>query len=187
MRCRDKEVSAPRAFSSVPAFPTFAPQVTSLDPIARSVYKVPSGSCRDNVVEEDPFVTTPPDGPPARTLDRLCPYLAALLVALAAGLHLAYLAFGGPLDLAPDEAHYWDWSRHLDWSYYSKGPLVAWLIRASCDLFGAWSEAHTGSLAFAVRLPAVLCGSLLLVSLYRLCVEVLGQPRLGLALVAAAL
>ena len=60
-----------------------------------------------------------------------------------------------PLELAPDEAHYWDWSRHLDWSYYSKGPLVAWLIRASCELFGPLSLELTGSLAAAVRLPAV--------------------------------
>lgn len=33
-----------------------------------------------------------------------------------------------PFDLAADEAHYWEWSRHLDWSYYSKGPLIAWVI-----------------------------------------------------------
>src|SRR4051794_10438605 len=90
-----------------------------------------------------------------------CRLLAAVLILGAAGLHLAYLGYHCPLDLAPDEAHYWDWARHLDWSYYSKGPLVAWLIRASCELVGPWSEQHTGSLAFAVRLPAVVCGSLL--------------------------
>jgi hypothetical protein len=124
---------------------------------------------------------------PGRALDRLCPWLAGLLLALAAGLHLAYLAFGSSLDLAPDEAHYWDWSRHLDWSYYSKGPLVAWLIRGSCELLGPWSERHTGSLTFAVRAPAVLCGTLLVGSFYVLCAEVLCRPRLGLALVAGAL
>ena len=41
----------------------------------------------------------------------------------------------GPLDLGPDEAHYWEWSRHLDLSYYSKGPmiayLIAWVLRSS--------------------------------------------------------
>ncbi|MEY4191655.1 MAG: hypothetical protein RIR17_2391, partial [Planctomycetota bacterium] len=40
-------------------------------------------------------------------------------------LHLLYLLYFCPLNLAPDEAHYWDWSRHLDWSYYSKGPMVS--------------------------------------------------------------
>jgi 4-amino-4-deoxy-L-arabinose transferase-like glycosyltransferase len=105
--------------------------------------------------------------------------LAALLILGAAGLHVAYLAFRCPLDLAPDEAHYWDWSRHLDWSYYSKGPLVAWLIRAGCAAFG------TGVLG--VRLPAVVCGALLLVSLYVLTVQVYGRERLACAVVAIAL
>ncbi len=105
--------------------------------------------------------------------------LAALLIVGAAGLHVAYLAFNCPLDLAPDEAHYWDWSRHLDWSYYSKGPLVAYLIRAGCAAFG------TGVLG--VRLPAVLCGSLLLVSLYVLTAQVFGRERLACAVVALAL
>src|SRR6516225_8996632 len=92
--------------------------------------------------------------------------LALLLILAAATLHVVYLAYECPLDLAPDEAHYWDWSRRLDWSYYSKGPLVAWLIRAGCDLWGEWSWRLCGNEALAVRLPAVLCGSLLLASLY---------------------
>src|SRR5688500_3091200 len=91
--------------------------------------------------------------PPA---NRVCHALAGRLIRAAARGRVAYLAPACPLDLAPDEAHYWDWSRHLDWSYYSKGPLVAWLIRLSCELAGPWSERHTGSLAFAVRLPAVI-------------------------------
>src|SRR6478609_12217905 len=109
----------------------------------------------------------------------VCHLTAGLLIAGAAAIRLAYLANHCPLDLAPDEAHYWDWSRHLDWSYYSKGPLVAWLIRLSCELFGSWSEQHTGSLTFAVRLPAVCCGALLLASLYALVVQVFGRPGLG--------
>jgi hypothetical protein len=119
--------------------------------------------------------------------ERACPILATLLILGAACFRVVYLAGGGPLDLSPDEAHYWDWSRHLDWSYYSKGPLVAWLIRASCELTGAWAEQHTGSLTFSVRLPAVVCGAGLLASLYVLTVQVLGRPRLALGLVAGAL
>jgi hypothetical protein len=112
--------------------------------------------------------------------------LAAVLILGAAALHVAYL-YRSPLDLAPDEAHYWDWSRHLDWSYYSKGPLVAYLIRASCDLCGDWSQQHTGSIAFAVRLPAVFCGSLLLLSLYVLTVQVYRSEGRAFAVVALAL
>ncbi len=114
-------------------------------------------------------------------------WCAALLIAAAAALRIAYLAFDCPLDLAPDEAQYWDWSRHLDWSYYSKGPLVAWLIRLSCWLLGDWSRAVTGSEMLAVRLPAVLCGSLLLASLYVLTVQVWRREGLALAVVAIAL
>jgi hypothetical protein len=117
----------------------------------------------------------------------LCRLLAACLILGAAAAHFAYLTRDCPLDLAPDEAHYWDWSRHLDWSYYSKGPLVAYLIRGGCALAGRWAEQHTGSLMPAVRLPAVVCGSLLLVSLYLLTVQVYGRERLALAVVAVAL
>jgi hypothetical protein len=113
--------------------------------------------------------------------------LAGVLIFLAGCLHLVYFACACPLDLAPDEAHYWDWSRHLDWSYYSKGPLVAYLIRGSCALFGSWSQALIGNDMLAVRLPAILCGSLLLVSLYLLTLQVYGRDGLALAVVALAL
>jgi hypothetical protein len=112
--------------------------------------------------------------------------VAASLIVAAAGLHVAYLLSGSCVDLAPDEAHYWDWSRHLDWSYYSKGPLVAFLIRAGCKLAGEWSQQLTGNGMLAVRLPAVLCGSLLLASIYVLTLQVFGRPRLAVAAVALA-
>src|SRR5262245_55696760 len=111
---------------------------------------------------------------------------AAALIILASVLQILYLTHDCPLDLAPDEAHYWDWSRHLDWSYYSKGPLVALLIRGSCALFGPWSEAVCGSPMVAVRLPAVLCGGLLLASLYVLTVQTLRSERLAAAVAALA-
>src|SRR2546430_6030183 len=107
-----------------------------------------------------------------------CRLLAALLILGTTVAHLLYLGINCPIDLAPDEAHYWDWSRHLDWSYYSKGPLVAWMIRASCTVFG--------DVMPAVRLPAVLCGALLLVSLYVLTVQTFGREGLALGVVAGA-
>src|SRR4051794_37947385 len=116
-----------------------------------------------------------------------CHLLAVVFILSAAGLHLGYLAYSCPIDLAPDEAHYWDWSRHLGWSYYSKGPLVAWLIRAGCGLFGGWSERHTGSLMVAIRFPAGVCGSLLLLSLYVLTLQVYGRATLALSVVGVAL
>jgi hypothetical protein len=116
--------------------------------------------------------------------DRACQRLAAGLVLASVVFHLAYLAFGCPLDLSPDEAHYWQWSRHLAWSYYSKGPLVAWIVRASCEVFGPLSESIVGSPMLAVRLPAVACHAALLSGWYVLAVSTLKSHRAALALVA---
>src|SRR5690242_21937911 len=77
------------------------------------------------------------------------PYGAWTLAGVAAitGLRLVWLALQ-PADLFPDEAQYWVWSQQLALGYYSKPPLVAWLIAATTWLFGD-SE-------FAVRLSAPL-------------------------------
>ncbi len=48
-----------------------------------------------------------------------------------------------------DEAQYWFWGQHLAWGYFSKPPLIGWLIRAATELAG--SDAR-----FWVRLPAPL-------------------------------
>src|SRR5579863_10704572 len=69
---------------------------------------------------------------------------AALAITL---LRLLWLAVQ-PAGLYPDEAQYWLWSRHLAFGYYSKPPLVAWLIALTIAAFGD-SE-------FAIRLPAPL-------------------------------
>jgi 4-amino-4-deoxy-L-arabinose transferase-like glycosyltransferase len=70
----------------------------------------------------------------------------AAVVALTAA-RLAWLAFQSA-DLYPDEAQYWFWAQHLAFGYYSKPPLVAWLIALTTALFGD-SE-------FAIRLSAPL-------------------------------
>jgi 4-amino-4-deoxy-L-arabinose transferase-like glycosyltransferase len=51
-------------------------------------------------------------------------------------------------DLYPDEAQYWFWAQHPALGYYSKPPLVAWVIALTTELFGD-SE-------FAIRLAAPL-------------------------------
>ena len=40
-------------------------------------------------------------------------------------------------DLSFDEAHYWMWSERLAPAYFSKGPGIAFAIRASTAVFGA--------------------------------------------------
>ncbi|HSQ56043.1 MAG TPA: glycosyltransferase family 39 protein, partial [Gemmata sp.] len=110
-----------------------------------------------------------------------------MLIALSVAFSILYVWRSCPLDLAPDEAHYWDWSLRLDWSYYSKGPLVAWLIRGSCELLGPLSVSQTGDLAAAIRFPAILFHVALLAGWYILAAGIFRAPRLGLAVVACAL
>ncbi|MEO8113843.1 MAG: glycosyltransferase family 39 protein [Phenylobacterium sp.] len=59
-------------------------------------------------------------------------------VLLTAGLTLARIValFRTPLELYPDEAQYWLWSRSLDVGYYSKPPMIAWAIWATTALGG---------------------------------------------------
>jgi hypothetical protein len=118
---------------------------------------------------------------------RLWHILAAVLIVGTASCRLAYLTCRCPIDLSPDEAHYWHWSQHLDWSYYSKGPLVAYLVRGSTAIFGSCAQALAGTEMSAVRLPAIVCSCLLLTGLYLLTVLVYGHPKWALAVVAVSL
>jgi Dolichyl-phosphate-mannose-protein mannosyltransferase len=56
-----------------------------------------------------------------------------LFLAVLGALRLATL---GTSDLSFDEAHYWLWSERLAPAYFSKGPGVAFAIRAGTALFG---------------------------------------------------
>lgn len=53
------------------------------------------------------------------------------------GLTAIRLSLLATKDLSPDEAHYWMWSERPAPAYYSKGPGVAFAIRASAAVFGA--------------------------------------------------
>ena len=100
-------------------------------------------------------------------------FAVALLIA-----RLGYL-YWLPLGLIHDEAYYWDWSRQLDWGYYSKPPGVAWIIAASTY----WNSTHE----FFVRLPAALLATLSLLTVYGLAAA-LYDPKAGfLAAVLTAL
>ncbi|WP_420430905.1 ArnT family glycosyltransferase [Hyphobacterium sp.] len=63
------------------------------------------------------------------------------------GFRLIALAFA-QLQLYPDESQYWVWSREFDWGYFSKPPLIAWVIATSTGLLGDTD--------FAIRLPSIL-------------------------------
>ena len=41
-----------------------------------------------------------------------------------------------PIELSVDEAQYWHWSRNIDFGYFTKPPLIAWIISFSTFIFG---------------------------------------------------
>jgi 4-amino-4-deoxy-L-arabinose transferase-like glycosyltransferase len=70
----------------------------------------------------------------------LAGFLAALTVIRLVGLRYS------AADLFVDEAQYWSWSRELAFGYFSKPPLLAWLIAAA--------EAVCGDGEACIRAPA---------------------------------
>jgi 4-amino-4-deoxy-L-arabinose transferase-like glycosyltransferase len=60
---------------------------------------------------------------------------ALAATALLTGLRL-FALFATPLELYPDEAQYWLWSRSLDLGYFSKPPMIAWVIHLTTAIGG---------------------------------------------------
>jgi 4-amino-4-deoxy-L-arabinose transferase-like glycosyltransferase len=58
-----------------------------------------------------------------------------------------------PIPVHFDEAQYWAYGQELDWGYFSKPPLVAWVIRAVTDV--------AGDTLFALRLASPVAHALI--------------------------
>ena len=64
-------------------------------------------------------------------------YFLSLLAGLGALLALRLAAvYAARIDLVLDEAQYWTWSRDLAFGYFSKPPMIAWVIRVASDVCG---------------------------------------------------
>ncbi len=57
-------------------------------------------------------------------------YLVAGLLVVARAVYAVFM------NLVPDEAYYWDWSRYLSAGYYDHPPMIAWLTWLTTRLFG---------------------------------------------------
>src|SRR4051794_26376776 len=136
-------------------------------------------SLADQAVPAAPASVAAPSTARRSRLDWLtppwCRTILALVLALGFLSHVRYLTHDCPLDLSGDEAQYRDWSRNLDLSYYSKGPLVAYIIRASCAIFG---DTMPG-----VRYPAVAFAAGTSIVTYLLTKKLFGSERLALGAV----
>lgn len=61
--------------------------------------------------------------------------LSLAFIGVLAAVRLVAL-FATPIELYPDEAQYWLWSRELAFGYYSKPPMIAWLIALTTGVGG---------------------------------------------------
>jgi 4-amino-4-deoxy-L-arabinose transferase-like glycosyltransferase len=114
--------------------------------------------------------------PPAVTNVRFSHVLLALVALTAVriwGLHVS------TVDLYVDEAQYWAWSRDLAFGYFSKPPLLAWIIAASDHVCGS-TEACVRSAS-----PVFYLGTCLVV--YAVGRELYGQKTAAWAAISFAL
>ncbi len=107
--------------------------------------------------------------------DTRCRWILIIVLLIGAITRQVYFRLDGQLDLSGDEAHYWHWSTKPDLSYYSKPPLVAWIIGLSTSVFGD----HM----WAVRLPAQLLSILTSLVTYALTRAIFRSERLALGVV----
>ena len=64
------------------------------------------------------------------------PWRVLLWLTLALTMARLFTLMISPLELYPDEAQYWLWSRDLAFGYYSKPPMLAWLIALTTGMGG---------------------------------------------------
>ncbi len=95
--------------------------------------------------------------PNARSAAFDAPTLAFVLLLAALTSVRVYLLTISPIDLNFDEAQYWAWSRSFEWGYFTKPPMVAWMIAATTAIFGdaEWAVRLGAPLAHAVT--AIMC------------------------------
>jgi 4-amino-4-deoxy-L-arabinose transferase-like glycosyltransferase len=63
-------------------------------------------------------------------------WLATVIVCAITLLRIVVL-IATPLQLYPDEAQYWWWAQVPDWGYFSKPPLIAWIVWLTTRFFDA--------------------------------------------------
>ena len=82
-----------------------------------------------------------------------------LLYLVISVVRIAYV-LSDHIDLSTEEAQYWLWSKHLDLSYYSKPPLIAYLNAISTSILG---DTEIG-----VRINAIVIGAIIGILTYLL-------------------
>jgi hypothetical protein len=111
---------------------------------------------------ERPIVAPPgrgSDSDVGSTQARRAVHDLALTVGALLVLRLVLLWTNG-LPLHFDEAQYYGWSLEPDWGYYSKPPMIAWLIAAATAVCGDTEACVRAPAPIATALAAFVCGLL---------------------------
>jgi len=74
--------------------------------------------------------------------------LQLILITIIVQLYRLYVLLNAQIDLYVDEAYYWGWSKELAFGYYSKPPMIAWII--------ALASLACGDSLVCIKLPALL-------------------------------
>lgn len=82
------------------------------------------------------------------------------------------LYFAAILGLGDDEAYYWEWARHLAWSYFDQPPMVAFLVW----LFASWG----GDTELMVRLGNILLSLMATVFAYLWAKDIFEEEKAAL-------
>jgi 4-amino-4-deoxy-L-arabinose transferase-like glycosyltransferase len=104
--------------------------------------------------------------------------ISIIAIVLIGIVTLIRLWFCTQIELVGDESYYWLWSKHIDWSYFSKGPGIAWVI---------WLGTHVaGDTVLGIRWPSVFLAAGTAGCLFALA-KALFDERVALVTLATAL
>lgn len=93
-------------------------------------------------------------------------FLLASFLALLTFSRIIWLYVSGH-DLYGDEAQYWLWSKSIAFGYYSKPPVVAWVIHLSTSIFG--------DAEWAIRIASPLTHTLISIIIYFIALELFNK------------
>jgi 4-amino-4-deoxy-L-arabinose transferase-like glycosyltransferase len=93
-------------------------------------------------------------------------FLLASFLALLTFSRIIWLYVSGH-DLYGDEAQYWLWSKNIAFGYYSKPPVVAWVIHLSTSIFG--------DAEWAIRIASPLTHTLISIIIYFIALELFNK------------
>jgi dolichol-phosphate mannosyltransferase len=82
---------------------------------------------------------------------------------------LMRLTYALKLPLTGDEAYFWEWGRHPALGYYDHPPVAGWILWFTRQIFG--------DTVGAVRIPAVLAGTMVVTVIHRFTLDITGSRK----------